>query len=396
MFFFWIRSAFASTIKLNEFSSASNPEWIELYNPETSNVNLNGWVILFDDSSTTTQKITLSTNDAIPGNGFKVIEHPFTSSGWLNNNGDTIILKDQNGSLVDSISYGTGLWVLSAEESGCRNTDGGAIWVICSNPTKGSANQVAASPTPPPTPTPVPTSTATSSPSQTTASSFTISNTPGQINSSDSFNVSVNLSLPENPNTNFYLKGAFKKPDSSNYFGLTKVLGSWIKNGSSSTQQFPITTNSSGNWTGILEIKTDIDDSGFSGAGNYIFKVAKYSISGNLDWSNETGVNIQSSPAQPSTTTSPASNPTPSSSPSPTRSSILKSSIYTTSSVKIASVAAATAEASYKTVMAKDQKQINKFFPPEMNPFPWMGLILIFAALASLGYIYWKKRCNNL
>lgn len=133
------------------------------------------------------------------------------------------------------------------------------------------------------------------SPSSSTSltSSFTISNVPTQINSDESFIANINLSLPTNPNTKFYLKGAFKKPDTSNYFGLTKVSSSWMGNSNSYTDQLSITTDSAGNWSGNLEVKPDPFDSGYNGSGTYFFKVGRYSESGSgPTWSNEVSLNI--------------------------------------------------------------------------------------------------------
>lgn len=124
-------------------------------------------------------------------------------------------------------------------------------------------------------------------------SKFIISNFSVKITSEDLTRTLVNISLPKSPNTKFYLKGSFKKLDSSNYLGLTKVDGEWIKNSLSSTKQFPITTDSSGSWSGFLDIKVDIDDSGFTGSGDYTFKVARYSQSGSGPiWSNDSVINI--------------------------------------------------------------------------------------------------------
>lgn len=137
-----------------------------------------------------------------------------------------------------------------------------------------------------------------SSPSPSTSSllnntSFTISNIPSEVNSDQSFNVNISLSLPDYPNTKFYLKGAFKKSDSSNYFGLTKVGSSWIQNGSSYYNHYGVTTDSLGNWSGSLEIQPDILDSGYDGSREYIFKVGRYSDSGSgPTWSNEVNIKI--------------------------------------------------------------------------------------------------------
>lgn len=145
-----------------------------------------------------------------------------------------------------------------------------------------------------PTPSPSPSISSSSSPSSTTSStsSFTISNIPSTIDSTETFNASVNLSLSDKANTTFYLKGAFKRKDNTNYFGQTKVSGSWIKNNKTYSDQYKIITSSSGNWSGNLEIMPDIMDSGYEGAGEYIFKVGRYSEDGSLNWSNETTVKI--------------------------------------------------------------------------------------------------------
>lgn len=131
------------------------------------------------------------------------------------------------------------------------------------------------------------------SPSSSTTSSFTLSNIPSEINSDQTFKSNVNLSLSNYPSTKFYLKGAFKKSDSSNYFGLTKVGSSWIQNGNNYSNQYQITTDSSGNWSGTLELQPDILDSGYDGSGDYIFKVGRYTDSGSgPTWSNEVNIKI--------------------------------------------------------------------------------------------------------
>lgn len=124
-------------------------------------------------------------------------------------------------------------------------------------------------------------------------SSFTISNTPSSIDSAQAFSPKITLSLPDDPSTTFYLKGAFKKDGSSNYFGQTKVGSDFIKNGSSYSNQYKITTDSSGNWSGDLEVQPDILDAGYQGTGSYIFKVGRYTSGGSgPTWSNEVNITI--------------------------------------------------------------------------------------------------------
>lgn len=146
---------------------------------------------------------------------------------------------------------------------------------------------------PSPSPTASPTPSPSSSSSSSTTSSFTISGVPSTLDSDKSFSASINLSLPNYPNTKFYLKGVFKKPDSSNYFGQTKVNSSWIKNSSTYSDQFSIITDSSGNWSGTIDVQIDSFDSGYTGSGDYIFKVGRYSDSGSgPTWSNEQNIKI--------------------------------------------------------------------------------------------------------
>lgn len=154
---------------------------------------------------------------------------------------------------------------------------------------------------------PIPQTTQTPQPSTTppkTENAFNIKELPGEVNSNQEFEVSVFLKLPDKSNSGFYLKGAFKKDGSSNYYGETLVGGDWIGNSEKYSKQFKITSDSSGNWEGKIKVKPDQDDSGFEGTGNYIFKVARYTDSGSGPiWSNELSLKINA-----------VSTPTPSSS----------------------------------------------------------------------------------
>lgn len=247
------------------------------------------------------------------------------------------------------------------------------------------------------TPSPSQTSSNSTESNSTTSStsSFTISNLPSEINSDESFTASVNLSLPNNPDSTFYLKGAFKKADSLNYFGLTRVSGSWIKNGSTYSNQFSITSDSSGNWSGNLEIKPDSEDSGFTGSGDYIFKVARYTSTGSgPTWSNESTINIVSVESIDQGGTSVDNSPpttSPSSSPLSGQSAKTKSSGQSKSSNTLAyhsaTVAAATTSASPPTVAVKTQKNTSNFIT-------WIGTGLILTGTSILAYIY--LRSSNL
>lgn len=164
-----------------------------------------------------------------------------------------------------------------------------------------------------PSPSPTPsTSTPAGSETETNKSTqnvFLISNIPSSINSAESFTIKVDLQ-GEKASSNYFLKGAFKKSGSSNYFGKTEVGGTWIKNNENYAKQSPLTTDSSGKWIGEIKILVDSEDTGFTGAGSYFFKVGRYDSNGSgPTWSNEVEINI-SHTQQPKTTEKAESNST--------------------------------------------------------------------------------------
>ncbi len=379
--FFGVSPVFATTIKINEFyaagSTSSNPDWVEIYNDGTD-------ISLYQLIDGANNKKDLSLANC-KGN--------FCTVDWyntLNNGGDTIklILKSSPDTSVDQIIYGTGgdISVPGITQSAGRNPDGTGGWTIFSSFSKGTSNNIAI-----PTPTPQPTLIAVSSPTSfatlQSSSSFTISDIPSRINSDQSFTTLVNLSLSDKPNTNFYLKGAFKKSDSSNYFGLTKVSGNWVKNGSSYSNQLPITTDSSGNWSGNLEAMVDSEDSGYLGSGDYIFKVAKYDP---LIWSNEVTIHINNIEiAQESSSVNQTSFET-TATPSPTTPALSKSSVSQSKSfTRVASVAGVSKSASPSTSSASSTSaNIKVADKKQINPFVFIGIIFIIAGVGSLGYIF--------
>lgn len=171
--------------------------------------------------------------------------------------------------------------------------------------------------TPKPTSTSAPTSNEKPSSDTKPYSQFTISSIPSEINSNESFEVEIVLELPSNPNSFFYLKGAFKGKDSSNYFGQTFVSNSWVKNNAKYSEQLKITTDRSGKYSEKIKIMPDSEDSGFDGSEDYIFKVARYTSTGSgPTWSNEKQIKIikvlskTTQDNEPSITTSTTPKPT--------------------------------------------------------------------------------------
>ncbi|MFH0857628.1 MAG: lamin tail domain-containing protein [Candidatus Magasanikbacteria bacterium] len=88
-------------IVINEFVSDptdGSVEFVELYNKTNRSISLSG--LYLEEGS---GKQTFLSGGSLQPNGFLVVESP---QGNLNNSGDSIALKNNNGTLIDSVSYG--------------------------------------------------------------------------------------------------------------------------------------------------------------------------------------------------------------------------------------------------------------------------------------------------
>ncbi len=289
-----------------------------------------------------------------------------------------------------SLSDGTWYWRVKAKDVSGSWSNFSDVWSF-----------ILSTSTATPTPTVQPSQATQTSPTpQTTqsdsSSMFTISDVPQQINSDQVFNVSVSLSLPGSPNSDFYLKGAFKKGESSNYFGLTQVLGSWVKNSSSYSSQYKITTDSSGSWSGSLSVQVDQNDSGFSGSDSYIFRVGRYTSSGSgPTWTSDSNIQITAvsvnSDEQTQTSKSFGSTNKSSAPPSVNPSSVSTSYVSNSSpkvDYKIASVAGAS---SFATPSAEVQSMKN-FNQSPFNIFTLTGGGLVTAGIGVITFVYLRHK----
>jgi len=171
-------------IIINEFSSATSDDWIELYNNSENEVNINGYSL----EDTASSKIREFGEVVFPPNAYCAIE----VSNRLNNTGDVIILKHSSDK-VDCIAYGSGngetcegeetlLEAPSDIQTASRAPNAGTEWTLA-GATKGFSNNdtikpeevlecVAATPTPTPTKSP------SDSPVPSVAPSTTLAPTP--------------------------------------------------------------------------------------------------------------------------------------------------------------------------------------------------------------------------
>lgn len=141
--FFVIYTAKAIVIPpviINEFSSASGPEWVELLNTTGSDIDLTGWTI--QDLANPAK--SLSDLGTIPANGIVVFEQ---DEGWLNNDPstETITIFDDTSTPIHSINYGSDSEV---DLDAPTNVQSGEYiegsWSISDNPSKGWFNDAGA------------------------------------------------------------------------------------------------------------------------------------------------------------------------------------------------------------------------------------------------------------
>lgn len=337
----------ASDILINEIlpnpdSSKNETEWIEIYNSSTTDININEY-ILEDLSSSGSTNTYVYKNIILKGKSACYLDF----SSKFNNDKDTITLKNKDGDQLDQYQYTSTI----KSKSFSRIPDG-ENWVTNSEPSRNSVScdsLITASPSPSPTQS-----------SSADQSEFTITSAPSIVYTVDTINVKVQLSK-FSANTQYYLKGAFAKPDTTNYFGKNKVSGNWIKNGEKYSSQPSITTDSSGNWSGNLEVMVDTEDSGFSNDGKYNLKIARYNSSGSgPDWSNKVDIDIKIKNPSPS----PTPKPSPSSSIKPKASTSVKAQLKEliatrAAESKVAGVSIENTPLPDESVLVKSDSQIN-------------------------------------
>lgn len=171
--FFILSSPCFAQVVINEFSSASSSDWVELYNSGTDSVSLSSYRLR--DSTSANKKDLLGT---IASGGFL----SFDFANYLNKGGDTIKLFQMVGgdeTLMDGVSYGgSGQDVCVPEEGqfAGRFPNGAQDWVRFATSTRDlSNNEASINPcststptlTPSPTPTPTPTITPSAAPTLT-------------------------------------------------------------------------------------------------------------------------------------------------------------------------------------------------------------------------------------
>lgn len=131
-----------SPIVMNEIYSrgtATEPDWIELYNDSNSQIDLSGFKI-YDSGANggTKDKKGFPSGAYIPVKGFYVIltDGSEASDFGLSNSGEEVWLEDGTGAVIDNVIFPA----LVLGETYARIPDGSSAWKIVTDYTKGSSN----------------------------------------------------------------------------------------------------------------------------------------------------------------------------------------------------------------------------------------------------------------
>jgi len=149
-----------------EQGTDTNNEWIEVYNGTGAAVDLMGWSI---GDGSATDVIAIETLMLPAGEHLIVTRHPSTDDYWtygegtvvvhlnatlgsagLTNSGESVLLYDSEGTIIDAVSWGTDTTAFtpsvditdieegqSIERVNMTDTDTAADWVIAHSPTPG-------------------------------------------------------------------------------------------------------------------------------------------------------------------------------------------------------------------------------------------------------------------
>ena len=133
-----------TTVVMNEIYSrgtTQNPDWIELYNPSSTQIDISGYKI-YDGGgyAGTKPKKEFPSGSIIPAIGFLVmVTDDTTSSGFgLSSNGEEVWLEDAAGLVIDDVNFP----VMDTAQSYSRFPDGTAAWQLSNFITRGLSNTI--------------------------------------------------------------------------------------------------------------------------------------------------------------------------------------------------------------------------------------------------------------
>ena len=139
----WLEINYAQPVINEAFSrgTTAEPDWIEIYNPSSSQIDISAYKIYDNGGQSGTKPKKLFPSGAVlPANGFYVIVVDLTgdpSDFGLGSGGDKAWIEDASGVLVDSIIIPA---ITDTAASYGRLPDGSNNWQILIPRTRGSSN----------------------------------------------------------------------------------------------------------------------------------------------------------------------------------------------------------------------------------------------------------------
>lgn len=137
----WINEFMASNKDTLEDSTGASPDWVEIYNPTSETVDLEGWTV--SDNLGEPDKHTLGALE-IPAEGFLLLYAGGTPevdeqhlSFKLGSVGEELGLYTPGGQVSDELDFGP----QEQDVSTARTTDGGSEWTTTADATPGESNE---------------------------------------------------------------------------------------------------------------------------------------------------------------------------------------------------------------------------------------------------------------
>lgn len=161
LFFIFPPICFAQIV-INEFYAPTTSDWVELHNTSDNPIDVSGWIL--DDEDTSTNMLEIPQETTISAKSIVAFE----VKNRLNKPGDTIYLFNSSNEKKDSRSYDQ---EVNNDVSFGRKPDGGS-WHKLSPPTKGQSNNSSdiVDPVSSPSPSPSPNSQSSLSPTPSSSS----------------------------------------------------------------------------------------------------------------------------------------------------------------------------------------------------------------------------------
>ncbi len=122
---------------INEICAKGDPDWLELYNPASADLNIGGYSIYDGDSES--NKSVFPHSALVPAKGYLLWYCDEVQTNFkLSADGEMVTLEDSGGRQIDAVTFPA----LENGQSYGRTEDGGEVWAIFTKPTPEMSNAV--------------------------------------------------------------------------------------------------------------------------------------------------------------------------------------------------------------------------------------------------------------